>query len=185
MSLGGEYTPQMVVGGESQFVGSDRRGIARAIAAESSASAPGRVSLHTNLGVSSPQKLQIKVNAKIEQPSDTGPLVVMVAVYENGLVSKIGGGENSGREITYDYTVRKLLRALELNSSSGASAEKELSIDLDRSWSLDHVGVAAFIQDPRSLRIQGAASEYPIARNLTPGVLFVSRIESIRRTGPA
>src|SRR6266851_8849041 len=69
MSLGGEYTPQMVVGGESQFVGSDRRGIARAIGAESSASAPGRVSLHTNLGVSSPQKLQIKVNAKIERAS--------------------------------------------------------------------------------------------------------------------
>jgi hypothetical protein len=30
---------------------------------------------------------------------------------------------------------------------------------------VDHLGVAAFIQDPTSLRIEGASSEYPIARN--------------------
>ena len=39
----------------------------------------------------------------------------MLALYENGLVSKIGAGENGGREITYDYTVRKLLPAFELD----------------------------------------------------------------------
>jgi hypothetical protein len=32
----------------------------------------------------------------------TGPHVVMLALYESGLVSKIGAGENGGREITYD-----------------------------------------------------------------------------------
>jgi len=91
--------------------------------------------------------------------------VVMLAVYENGLVSKIGAGENGGREITYDYTVRKLLPAFELDGAQTASASRELTVDLDPSWSLDHVGVAAFIQDQTSLRIEGASSEYPIARN--------------------
>ena len=36
--------------------------------------------------------------------SATGPLVVMLAIYENGLVERIHRGENGGRQITYDYT---------------------------------------------------------------------------------
>jgi hypothetical protein len=89
----------------------------------------------------------------------------MLAIFENGLVTRIGGGENGGREITYDYTVRELLPSFQLDAAPGASVEKELSIDLDPSWSLDHLGVAAFIQDPVSLKIDAAASEYPIAMN--------------------
>ncbi len=91
--------------------------------------------------------------------------MVMLAIYENGLVSKIGAGENGGREITYDYTVRKLLPAFELDPAQRASVSKEITIDLDPSWSPNHLGVAAFIQDPTSLRIEGASSEYPVARN--------------------
>src|SRR5258708_31845388 len=97
--------------------------------------------------------------------ASTGPLTVMMAIYENGWVEKIGGGENGGREITYDYTVRKLLPAFELDAAQAASVSKEITIDLDPSWSVDHLGVAAFIQDPTSLRIHGGSSEYPIAKN--------------------
>lgn len=165
MDLGGEYTPQMVIGGEAQCVGSDRRNIARAIAAARSESASGRVSLHTNLGTGTPRMLRIKVNAQVLPTAGTGPFLVMVAVYENGLVSKIGGGENDGRQITYDYTVRKLLPAFELEAAQGVSVEKELNIELEPSWSLDHLGAATFIQNPRSLRIEGAANQYPIPRD--------------------
>ena len=91
--------------------------------------------------------------------------MVMLAIYENGLVSKIGAGENGGREITYDYTVRKLLPAFELDPAQHAPVSKELTVDIDPSWSLNHLGVAAFIQDPTSLRIEGASSEYPVARD--------------------
>jgi hypothetical protein len=58
-----------------------------------------------------------------------------------------------------------LLPAFELDGSKGSSASRELNIGLDDSWSLDHLGVAAFIQDPTSLRIEGASSKYPIACN--------------------
>jgi hypothetical protein len=60
--------------------------------------------------------------------------------------------------------VRKLLPAFQLNPAQGASVEKELGIELDPAWSLDHLGVAAFIQDTASLRILGAAAEYPVAK---------------------
>jgi hypothetical protein len=165
MNLDGDYTPQMVISGEWQAVGSDRSDIARGVAAARSAPFPGRVSIHASFASSGSRKLQVKLNARMLNASATGPLVMMVAIYENGLVERIHRGENGGRQITYDYTVRKLLPAFQLSSGQGASVEKELGIDLDPSWSLDHLGVAAFIQDAASLRIVGAAAEYPVAKN--------------------
>ena len=165
MNLDGEYTPQMVIGGGWQCGGSDAGSIERAVAAARSEPDLGRTRIQTSLGAAGSQKLQVKVNAQLLSAVGTGRLVVVLAIYENGLVSKIGAGENGGREITYDYTVRKLLPAFELDAAQPGSFVQEMTIDLDRSWSLDHLGVAAFIQDPTSLRIEGASSEYPIAKN--------------------
>jgi hypothetical protein len=165
MNLNSDYTPQMVIGGGWQCIGSDGRSIARAVTEARSAPALGRISLRTNLSSAWPQTLRVKVDARILRAADIEPLVVMLAIYENGLVSKIDGGENGGRQLTYDYTVRKLLLVFELQPLQGASALKELNIDLDRSWSVDHLGVVAFIQDAASLRIDGAAAQYPIVKN--------------------
>jgi hypothetical protein len=165
MNLNSDYTPQMVIGGNWQCAGSDGRSIARAVALARSVSALGRVSLQTKLGTAGPRPLQIKVDAQILRTAQTGPLIVMLAIYENGLASKIVGGENGGRRLTYDYTVRRLLSAFELKPLQGASGAKELNIALERSWSVDHLGVVAFIQDAASFRIDGAAAQYPILKN--------------------
>jgi hypothetical protein len=164
MDLGGEYTPQAVIEGSSQCVGSDGRSIWRAVDAARSASNLDRVNLHASLAVERPRILLIRVTAQLSSGSATGNRDVMVAIFENGLVTRIGGGENGGREITYDYTVRKLVPAFELDSAHDGSVERQFSVDLDPSWSLDHLGVAAFIQDTESLRISGAASQYPISK---------------------
>jgi hypothetical protein len=165
MNLDSDYTPQMVISGQWQAVGSDRSEIARGVTAARAVPPLGRVSLQTIRGPSGSRKLQVKLNARMLNESATGPLVVMVAIYENRIVERIHRGENGGREIMYDYTVRNLLPAFQLSSAPGASVEKTLDIDLDPSWSLEHLGVAAFIQDTASLRIVGATAEYPVSRN--------------------
>jgi len=165
MKLEGDYTPQMVVAGEQQFVGSDRQGITRGIAIARQAPVLGRVGLHTFLNPSGSHRLRIKLKAQMARESGTRRSLMMMAIFENALVTKIRRGENGGRQITYDYTVRRLLSAFEFDAAPGTSVDKELNVDLDPSWSLSHLGVAAFIQNPISLRINGAASEYPIARN--------------------
>ena len=165
MNLDGEYTPQMVIGGGWQCGGSDAGSIERAVAAARSEPALGRTSIQTSLVAAGSRKLHVKVNAQLLSAAGPGRLVVMLAIYENGLVSKIGAGENGGREITYDYTVRKLLSAFELDATQPGSFVQEMTIDLDPSWSLDHLGVASFIQDPTSLRIEGASADYPVAKN--------------------
>jgi hypothetical protein len=165
LNLDGAYTPQMVIGGRWQCAGSDGGSIAHGVAAARSTSPRGRTSIQTSLAAAGSRKLHVKVNAQLLSAAGPGRLVVMLAIYENGLVSKIGAGENGGREITYDYTVRKLLPAFELDAAQPGSFVQEMTIDLDPSWSLDHLGVAAFIQDPTSLRIEGASADYPVAKN--------------------
>jgi hypothetical protein len=164
MNLDGDYTPQMVIGGDSQCIGSDSRSIERAVAAARNESDRGQVTVHASS--TDAKTIQLTVNARPAMQSRPGSTQeVIVAIFENGLVTKIGGGENGGRKITYDYTVRRLLPALELNPAQGGSVEKHLRVDLDPAWSIDNLGVAAFIQDTESLRILGAASQYPITRN--------------------
>jgi len=70
--------------------------------------------------------------------AETGPLVLTLAIYENGLVTKIGV-RTAAAQLTYDFTVRKLLPAFELKAAQGVLVVKELKIDLDSSWSVDHL----------------------------------------------
>ena len=165
LGLRGDYTPQAVIGGASECIGSDRRSVGRAIDAARSTASLGRVDLHASLSGESPPRLRIRLAAQSWKGSSAGNREVMVAIFENGLVSKIGGGENGGRQITYDYTVRRLMPVFKLDSGHDAPEEKELTVDIDPSWSIDHLGVAAFIQDAESLRIFAGASQYPIVQD--------------------
>src|ERR1700678_3559932 len=96
MNLDGEYTPQMVISGAWQCGGSDAGSIAHAVAAAHATSPRGRTSIQTSLAAAGSRKLQVKVNAQL-LTAGPGSLVVMLSIYENGLVSKIGAGENGGR----------------------------------------------------------------------------------------
>ena len=90
MNLDSDYTPQMVISGQWQAVGSDRSEITRGVtAARRLFPSLGRVSLQTSPGPSGSAQLQVKLNARMLNGSTTGPLVVMVAIYENRLVERI------------------------------------------------------------------------------------------------
>jgi hypothetical protein len=165
MQLSSSYTPQMVIDGTWQCVGSDPRGVARAIAAARATSPPGVVTVRATPAAAGSHKLNVSLSAHMMRTAGDGSLIVVLAIYENGLVAKIDGGENRGHQIRYDYTVRKIVPAFELNAAAGSALENELSVELDPSWKLDHLGVAAFIQDEHSLAIDGAAAQYPIVKN--------------------
>jgi len=159
LKINAPYTPQIVIGGATQFVGSDRSSIARALTEAQTAPALGHVGLRTSLAGQAPRSLQVKLKAQVGS-SAPGPFVVMVAVYENGLVTRVGAGENGGRELKDDYTVRKLVRAFAIEGTQ--AVEKEVTVDLDPTWSVDRLGAAAFIQNTSSLKIIGATAQYPI-----------------------
>ena len=155
------YTPQVVVNGRSECVGNSEGEVARRITEALDAEPAGRVSL----AVEPPTPdghLKIKVGAKLAKAAGSGNRSgnwdLWVAVYESGLSTQVKSGENSSRTLKNDRVVRRLEKALTLPAAAGSEKSGEIVLGLDKRWKVENVGVAAFLQDPATLAIHGAAS---------------------------
>ncbi len=151
----GSYTPQAVIDGGAELVGSDEPAVRVAIAA-----APGRpaaaISLHVTPGAG-----VVAVEAEVEVPAELREhrFDLMLALYETGLVTPVSAGENEGHTLRNDYVVRLLRRAGRVAATEPGPVRLEATLPLERGWNRSALGVAAFLQDPRSLSIHGAAAE--------------------------
>ncbi|MCG5436749.1 DUF1223 domain-containing protein [Micromonospora foliorum] len=108
----GLYTPQMVVNGTVEFVGSDRR---RAAAAIMSAMAP-TATTPLALSIANLGNDRVMVDYRTEQPPERA--VLHVAVVERALTSEIARGENAGRTLRQDNVVRAF-RSVGLDAERG------------------------------------------------------------------
>ncbi|MEU8331722.1 DUF1223 domain-containing protein [Micromonospora sp. NPDC048839] len=93
------YTPQMVVNGTVEFVGSDRRRAAGAIASALASSATTAVTLRA-------EDLGGRVAVDYQSAPPPEGAVLHVAIVERGLDSEIARGENAGRTLRQDNVVR-------------------------------------------------------------------------------
>ncbi|HJT17512.1 MAG TPA: DUF1223 domain-containing protein [Thermoanaerobaculia bacterium] len=134
-ALNSAYTPQMVVAGSKQFVGSNATAMNAAIR---DAKTFGSVSLQAKRNGN---RIDATINA--DAPPDTD---IVLAVFENGLSTQIKGGENMGRRSADDAIVRKIMRV-----QNGA-----VSIPVEPSWK--NLGVAVFLQNEKTLAIGAADS---------------------------
>jgi len=117
------YTPQAVVDGRADVLGSDERAIVRAVAAA------GREPHGTLRLTATPSGVRIAVTG-LSGHSDAE---VMVAVVEDGLVSRVERGENAGRTLAHTAVVR----ALQRGGTIPAAADRwtnEVPVSLDGSW---------------------------------------------------
>jgi hypothetical protein len=137
------YTPQVVVGGTKQFVGSNRPALEETLVALSHRKPGGEVQVTISRQGT---KVTIHVNAK-----GSGDLVL--AVFDNSAPTPVRAGENGGRTIPNDATVRKLVRA---GTLTGGVLDRMITLDVDPSWR--QPGVAVFLQDGETLEIGAAAS---------------------------
>lgn len=137
------YTPQMIVNGNTEFVGSDRRRARKAIDAALSLPSQGLVALRVEAD-GDKQKIEYQVSSA---PKDA---VLCVAVVESGLVSQVRRGENAGRTLTHANVVREFV-TLPLGGLTGS-----VVLESEFSSSKRDLQVIAFVQDPRTLAIFGA-----------------------------
>ncbi|MFE9189891.1 DUF1223 domain-containing protein [Micromonospora sp. NPDC007208] len=108
----GLYTPQMVVNGTVEFVGSDRRRAAAAIMSAMAATATTPLALSiANLGND-----RVMMDYRTERPPERA--VLHVAVVERDLTSEIARGENAGRTLRQDNVVRAF-RSVGLDAERG------------------------------------------------------------------
>jgi len=147
LNLDGPYTPQMVVDGEQEFVGSNAGQAQRAIS-----NAAGRPELATvKLSPVGADQLSIDVKA----PATAGDAAVLLAITEDNLATKVGSGENNGHTLRHAAVVREL-RSLGRLRDGGFQAS--VPIKLDKDWKREDLRAVVFVQQGDAGKIQGAAS---------------------------
>jgi hypothetical protein len=150
------YTPQLVVNGKSECVGSQEKVVRQQIAAALAAAPAGRVSLEA-APADAADRLRVRVGAEM-QTAAAPHLDLWVVVWETGLETPVGAGENASKTLHNDYVVRRLEKVLTLPGTAGARDTAELTLGLDKRWKRANLGVAAFLQDPATRVIYGAAA---------------------------
>jgi hypothetical protein len=153
------YTPQLVVNGRTECVGSHERVVRQQIEDALAAPPAGRVTLETRPREDAGEEGRLRVRAGAEiEATVAGNLDLWVAVWETGLETRVGAGENASRTLHNDHVVRRLEKALTLPGKAGARDSAEIVLGLDKRWKRGSLGVAAFLQDPATRIIHGAAS---------------------------
>jgi hypothetical protein len=150
------YTPQMVVDGQTEFVGSDQRRAEEAIA--SAARAPKvEVSLQLFSGPGSHEETTatVRVAALPADAREGGE--VRWAVLEDGLSSRVTAGENEGRHLQHRAVVRQL-RSLG-RCEAGRPFQAAAEIAMAPGWRRGNLRVVVFVEGLPTRRILGAASQ--------------------------
>jgi len=150
-ALPAEYTPQAVIDGGAQLVGSREADLRRAIGA-----AAARPAADVSVAVERADR-KLLVTVRVARPPSLASrrLDLMVALFERDRDTKVAGGENGGQVLHDAYIVRSLDRAAKLKEGEPAT-EHAISLPVERGW--DRLGVAAFLQDPKTLDVFGASA---------------------------
>jgi hypothetical protein len=145
------YTPQAIVDGSIELIGSNAEALDAAMATTAARPA-ATIALRLE-----PADADVLAEVDVDVPESLRRvrLDLMFAVYEVGLSTPVGRGENGGRTLQNDYVVRSLRRGDRL-SAGGARSHHAVRLRIDKQWNRARLGVAVFLQDPESLRISGA-----------------------------
>jgi hypothetical protein len=153
---GNPYTPQMVVDGTLEFVGSHtqkaRDSILRAASkakipvmlAQAISNEPGK------------EKLSMQVG-KLEGTTRGDATEVWLAITETGLHSAVTRGENAGEDLHHAAVVRSMRKIGEAKAGSDTSFAGDASLPLQKEWKRENLRAVLLVQEKKSRRILGAA----------------------------
>lgn len=142
MKLDSNYTPQMVVDGAQQFVGSNT-GIATDAITKASATKKGKVELNLS---ESTVKIDIDGIPKHEAAT------VYLAAAEDNISTNVRAGENSGKTLAHTSIVRKLEDVGPL-SASESNYRTTVELPMDAGWKKENLKYVVFVQENASRKI--------------------------------
>jgi hypothetical protein len=149
------YTPQMIVNGKAQFVGSDSPRAEREI--EKALATPAVASVNAKLTPRTPGTPVTIELVTAHAPEHTR---VITCIVEDQLSTVVKRGENGGRTLTHECVVRTF-------TSHPADNQHPTSITLALPADLieSNATIITFIQDPESMEVFGAA-RFPLAQKV-------------------
>lgn len=144
LTLQSTYTPQMIVDGRTEFVGSNLGKAAQAIV-EAAKTEKGNIDLQLN-----GNSLKINISNIPKHENAT----VFLAIAEDGLASNVKGGENSGEYLAHTAVVRSLKTLNVIDAKTGEFAA-EANPDVNVDWKKDNLKFVVFVQENDSRKILG------------------------------
>ena len=153
----GVYTPQMVVDGRTELVGSRERQARQAIA-DAASQTHVQITV-TPLSSVKPDEPRFTVSIeKLAASASAERADVWLAVTETGLHSAVRAGENSGVDVHHAAVVRSLRKVGALDSGKDPAFIADVSVKLDRAWKRQNLRVIVFAQERRGRHILGSAA---------------------------
>ena len=145
--LNSGYTPEMVVDGRAEFVGSDTGAAARQIA-DAAVQTKGTVSLAVE-----GDTLNVSIIGLPAQRHAT----VFLAATEDGLTSDVRAGENGGQKLQHVGVVRSLTLLATVEKGAN-SFQKKVDFPNIPEWNTSNGRLVVFVQDNDDGRILAAAA---------------------------
>jgi hypothetical protein len=145
------YTPQMIVDGRAEFVGSSDIEALRAIRAASQAPKPG-IQLSWETGDSLAMHVEPLVNASAGEGAQ-----LFLVVAESMLHSDVKHGENAGRALEHDGVVRQLLPLGKIDAAP-AGFSSTVAVHPAREWNRANLRAVVFVQEHRSRHVLAVAA---------------------------
>jgi hypothetical protein len=150
------YTPQAVVDGRWEFLGSDAAAAERLlVGAAKEAKLP--LALTVSRETADPLRATVTVVVHPAPNGPNGPADVMLAITEDDLATEVRRGENRSRHLQHAAVVRRLEK---IGTVSEKAASDPMTVShtakLDRSWRADRLRAVVFVQEQKSRRILGA-----------------------------
>jgi len=144
--LDSDYTPQMVVDGQKEFVGSDL-GKATSTIEKLAGQAKGRIEAKV---ASDSIKITITQLPAIDQAT------VYLAAVEDNLTSNVSGGENAGEKLAHTSVVHELA-AIGVIEKGKTGGEFSAALPSNPIWKKDNLRQVVFVQDDKTRKILAVA----------------------------
>ena len=148
------FTPQVIVSGKNYQGWSNNSNVQNDIMATNKVT-PGASILLRQQTVAS-GKLEFEVHAQLRQDVKLYDVRIYAALFQNGLVSDVIRGENSGNQLHHDYVVRSLLVSNTMEGSGNSVFRERFTMPADAQ--VKEMGVGIFVQDVKTGTVLQAMS---------------------------
>lgn len=154
------YTPQMVVDGKAEFVGSNRDSALNAIAGAAKLQKAAIQLSRSAQGVAA-ESNTIPLNIRIENLpaiSAGDSAEVLLAVAESNLNSNVSRGENAGHRLSHTAVVRQLSVVGNFDAQGDKAFTAAPVISIENNWKRQNLRAVVFVQERVSRKVLGAAT---------------------------
>jgi hypothetical protein len=149
------FTPQMVVNGQTAFVGSDMNRAYHEIGAAAQAMTT-QVALGANANPRDQDLLDLSVQVSNPKSAKWRDSNVYLAVTEKGLMTPVQGGENAGHTLRHSSVVRSFGVIGRVDPKGANGGQLVSTLRLPREWKRENLHAVVFVQERGSFRITGA-----------------------------